>query len=447
MALKSGLFGMIESKISISTVFCFRGLIVFLIIFAVYSATLSHNYSGDSLSYAKAVESGALEQWIKFSHLLIHPLGWIFYQLWRLFGWSGGAMLPLQILNALGGALCVGFVYAISHHFSNSSKVSTIVAFGFAFSGATWLLSTEAEFVTVPLAFKLFVLWLLLAAVPRRMQRPAYAVLLGMGIAVAMLFYLNSAFLVPVVIVGLLLRKELPWRVRKRQVILVLIAVLLLMVVALSLIGTFLWREGDKPDLWLSIGGNEYGSWGWFDFAHGSYAFLRSIALYSNLGMNDRTNVYLAEATIAKRVLFYGYYLIILAAAGFPLILAVTKYRQWWSAQKSRVGALTIWTVLYAAFAVYWVPGDLTFWLPVLVAWWLLVAQILTYVKLKTKHLIALAVGVALLLVLNAAFLILPHHVRHRSQQENWGQTPIHSNLMSGEKFGPVPNFYSRGLD
>lgn len=107
------------------------------------------------------------------------------------------------------------------------------------------------------------------------------------------------------------------------------------------------------------------------------------------------------------------------------MILAAAKIRQWWPAHLSRAGALTTWTVLYAAFAVYWVPGDLTFWIPVLVAWWLLVAQVLTIVKPKKKHLVAVAAGVVLLLVLNAVFLILPHHNRPLNQQENWGQAPI----------------------
>lgn len=35
------------------------------------------------------------------------------------------------------------------------------------------------------------------------------------------------------------------------------------------------------------------------------------------------------------------------------------------------------WTVLYGAFVGYWVPGALSFWAPVLAAWWLLLAVVL----------------------------------------------------------------------
>lgn len=40
---------------------------------------------------------------------------------------------------------------------SESQRMATIIALGFTVSGGIWLLSVEAEFVTIPLAFQLLV--------------------------------------------------------------------------------------------------------------------------------------------------------------------------------------------------------------------------------------------------------------------------------------------------
>jgi hypothetical protein len=79
---------------------------------------------------------------------------------------------------------------------------------------------------------------------------------------------------------------------------------------------------------------------------------------------------------------------------------------------------LATWAALFGAFGFYWVPGDVTFWLPALAAWWLLAALVIQASAaggvsvgpdpMKRQALVGLAVGVIVLAVVNAAFEILP---------------------------------------
>ena len=198
-----------------------RGLLIPWLIaigaLVVYLATLSRHYTGDSIEYALAIESSDPTYLLDPYHPLLHPMGLAFSRLWQLLGWTGQALLPLQVLNALGGAACVGLVLALARALTQSTQIAVLVAAGFAVSGGHWMLSVEAEFVTVPLAAMLLVLWGLLAASPSQAKQDRYPVLLGLGTVLAIFCYLTAAFLVPVVITGLALDDRLSPAQRRRH--------------------------------------------------------------------------------------------------------------------------------------------------------------------------------------------------------------------------------------
>jgi hypothetical protein len=71
--------------------------------------------------------------------------------------------------------------------------------------------------------------------------------------------------------------------------------------------------------------------------------------------------------------------------------------------------------VLFAAFGFFWVPGDQSFWLPVLAAWWLMVSLALAAARVRGPGLAAVAAAVAVLAVGNLLFEIAPRHDLRRN--------------------------------
>ncbi len=379
----------------------------------LYLATLSRHYTGDSIEYALAIDLGDPAYLLDPYHPLLHPLGLAFYRLWQALGWTGQSLLPLQVLNALAGAVCAGLVTDIARRLTGSARLALVTGLGFAVSGGLWMLSVEAEFVTPPLASALLVLWALFAASPRRAGRTGYAILLALATAVAFWSYASGAILFLVVLTGILLDGRLEQSVRRRQA-LTYSSALLIVVIPATLIFLAQWSQGDwarVPAYFLSRG--SYSRFALSDLPHGVYGFLRSLALYPRLSLVGTTRQFLDQASPAGRGLFIAYYGLALLVACAPVALAVRHRQSLLATHRRSLAILAVWSAAFAAFAIYWVPGDVSFWLPVLAAWWLVLALVISVAgahRLKDSHrwLAGLTVAVIMLAVINGAFEILP---------------------------------------
>lgn len=380
----------------------------------LYLATLSRHFTGDSIEYALAIELGDPAWLLDPYHPLLHPLGLLVFRLWQALGWTGRALLPLQVLNALAGALCAGLLADSARRLTRSGWLALLAGLGFAFSGGLWMLSVEAEFVTPALAAALLVLWALSAASPRRAATASTAVLLALLTAVAFWSYASAAVLVPVVAVGILADGRLSKPTRRRQLLLYA-AALLAIVVPATLLFLTRWSEGDWSRVatyFLARGG--YSGVAWFDFAHGGYGFLRSLALYPGLSLTGTTRQFLAQASSGGTARFVLYYGLIALIALAPVVAALRLRARWLPDQRRLLIMLIVWSAGYALFAVLWVPGDVSFWLPVLAAWWLATALTVGACRSasqplhRRRWLVGLAVAVVGLGVANAAFEVLP---------------------------------------
>ncbi|MGD8586622.1 MAG: hypothetical protein PVJ75_14820 [Chloroflexota bacterium] len=343
----------------------------------LYLGTLSRHYSADSVLYALRIEGGDLGRILDPTHLLIEPLGLGWYRLWQGLGWQAGALIPLQAINALAGAAAAGLLYEIGRGISGSRRIGGAAAAGFAVSGGLWLLSVEAEFVTVPLAAALLVLWLVLTPPERLARRPlTYAVTLGAAIALAALFYLNGVMLVAVAAVGLMVQPGRSRRARLAQIAIMLLAAgAICLPVGAALLLQRSWTAwADK--MWQD-GGQGYLAFEWLDIPHGGYAFLRSLALFPGQALNDSGRAFLNEATWGQRLAFGATYGVVLLVALAPVYLALRLGRRLWRNMRREVIVLLAWSIIYGAFAIYWVPGDISFWAPLLAAWWLLAALVM----------------------------------------------------------------------
>lgn len=381
----------------------------------LYLVTLSNHATGDSIEFALAIERATPAVLLDPYHPLLHPAGLLFYRLWQLVGWTGRALVPLQVLNALAGGVCAGLLTAIASVLTRSRGLAALIGAGFAISGAQWLLSVEAEFVTVPLALALVVLWLLLAASPALLTRTRTPVLLGLTTVAAAAAYVSNALLVAVVLVGLRADGRLQPGLRRRHGRIYLAVVLMLFAPAyLAFLAA--WSRGNwraVPAYFLGRG--TYGHWAPFNIPHGVYAFLRSLALYPNLSLGGTTRQFLAQASLTGRLLFAGYYGLILVAVLAPFWLGWRRWSELWPARHRALLVLGTWLVLFSAFGFYWVPGDLSFWLPSLAVWWLIASLVLGVAEVRWRRLATVAAAVVILGLGNALFEVLPRHDLQRN--------------------------------
>ena len=359
----------------------------------LYGLTLSRHYSADSLLIARAIEQGHLRH---LAHPLLYPTGWAAYRLWQLLGWQGRALLPWQSLNALGGALCVGLTAYSLQRLTRSTAIAGWVAAGLAVSGGLWLLSTEGEGVTLPLAIQLAAVAWLLTAEEKRQHETAYAVGLGAVAALAIAFWLAAAWLLPA---GALIFRQNEWsrRAQRRQISLFLVTAL-----GLALPVIAVWGGG-----WPYPSG--YARVSWRDLPHGVYALSRTVALFPGLSLNSSTAAFWQTATLGQRALWAGYYV---GVAGLILSVVLGLWRarrRLWRTQPQAALAALCWVGSATALALAWVPGDLSFWLPVTVmGWWgvgWLAAQGEGWIRPNLLSLVCLSLA-----LLNGLFFILPQH-------------------------------------
>lgn len=123
--------------------------------FLLYLCTLSKSYFGDGLQRSMLIENGDLESILAPSHMLYPLMGLGFY---NVAGWHGGALVPLQVLSALGCSLR-RLMYLISARVTKSQIRSLSVAAMFAVSAGFWVYSTDAESVAPPFVLYLFLLY------------------------------------------------------------------------------------------------------------------------------------------------------------------------------------------------------------------------------------------------------------------------------------------------
>lgn len=101
-----------------------------------------------------------------------------------------------------------------------------------------------------------------------------------------------------------------------------------------------------------------------------------------------------------------------MVAAAVIVLPLVAAWRQRRGAAQL-LNRVLLWAALFAAFAFWWVPSDLEFWLPVAFAWWVVLALVIAPDKTRRYWVAMLTAG---LLLANGFGLILPHHDATRNQ-------------------------------
>ena len=379
----------------------------------LYLATRSRNYSGDAFGFTVTSERAPFWDAVESHQILTSIIAWSSYRLPKLFGWSGGAIEPLQIVNALAGGACVGLMYATAASLTESRRIAALAAAGFAVSGAPWLLSSDAEFVMVPLAFGAAALLLAVrAARPDHSIREAVAA--GALTGLAILASLPNAAAGLAFGAALAIDRKNGSDYIRRSAAFSLAALVMALPVYLLVAGSSVFAP-HPGSAW-------YGRLALGDVTHGAYAFLRSLVLAPGLSMGDHTALFLRAANRVERLAFGLRYVVSALIAATPFVVLIIARRR----GALRRGdplllplvAIIAWSASHALFAIWWVQGDISFWVPVTFGWWLIAAFAIRPILAPGRSSVGLGAICGLigfLAIGNASAVILPNRSLERN--------------------------------
>jgi len=364
-----------------------------LVATVLYMLTLTNGayFTRDTLLYAQAVEDG----WGTFhaQHLAYVPLGQLFYTIWTVLGYTGRALLPLQVLSVIVGALNVGLVHSsLRRIVSRPAALATTALF--ALSYGSWRYAVEANPYPMTMTGLLLVLMLLAA---RERRSLSWAILAGAATALASLFTLSGALLAPAVLVTF-------WRMpsghsgraeKARLSIAYMLA--LLAIVGSAYIAVAVGTEGVRTssDLmryltrfirgssgWLGTGG----ALSWRSFAKavpgfanifvGEVPFLRwmqsSARGWETLFAVSPAAVLVEKGATSVPIPGDVTLALIVSSAVFITLGIGTIWllRRWDRIRASNpylVDMMTVWFVSFSVGALIWLPENVHYWLPNLI--------------------------------------------------------------------------------
>jgi len=118
---------------------------VFAAALLLYLAFRSQYFNFDGIACATAVELSDFKHLVHGNHLAYGILGWLFDQGWRLLGYGGRAILPLQVLDGILGAAGAAVFASILLRAGRGVREALLGAAALAVSQAWWFWSLEAQ--------------------------------------------------------------------------------------------------------------------------------------------------------------------------------------------------------------------------------------------------------------------------------------------------------------
>lgn len=376
------------------------GAALVLLVYLGFHHSMSHHFSGDSLMHAHEIRERSLSEMAQRHRLLMNVSAWAFVSVRAPQADTLTWLRELQIFNALAGALAVGLMFGMLRQQSGRAGPALVAAGGLGFSHAAWLFSTDAEMVMPAIATMIAGLWIAMhIATHEDVGWPSFvaSVLLS---AFAFLLYAQSALLLLVMVAANLLAPDRPRFDRAWCASAYLLATVAL--VAAVYAGHAALTPGTLSGaLYGGQGlGTVYGTLSPSALPYGAYALLRSIANYPGLGPALRSREFLAAADSATTIRFALFYGVIALVVTSPVLIAGLRWRRFSRTLRCQLGLLALWALLNGLFALYWVPRDLQFWLPVTVSWWILVGLMLAFLQAERYGPAVLSFSAALVVTL-----------------------------------------------
>jgi Dolichyl-phosphate-mannose-protein mannosyltransferase len=325
-------------------------IVLFLGALLLYLTTLTHVHTFDALSYVTSVERKPWTEVFHPHHLAYGPLGALALALGRALGYTGGAALPLQLVNAAAGAAGVALFFSIARRVTCRPDLGLAAALLLGMAYAYWYYAVEIEVYTVATLFLLICLRLLVELIERPTRRGMLLLGIAQGGAV-LLHQTNALFCAPVLITFLVTNGDRllikggqdEAACQERVVVQHLLAYILPLALTVGLPYLFVglvvsgFRNWGEFAAWLT----EYARTGWWGGPITTQKWV-------DLGVG-------VTGTLAQP----GGTLLWLLLAG----LLVLHLRRLCSSTRPLVIGLATWLLVYGAFFLWWEPDNVEFWI------------------------------------------------------------------------------------
>lgn len=321
--------------------FSLSAVLLFLACLMLYLSTLVQVHTFDALSYALDVDKKPWQELFHPHHLAYGPLGALVRVLAGALGWSGSAVLPMQLANALAGALGVSLFAALVYALTRRHDLALCGALLLGGSYAYWYYAVEVEVYTIAALFLVLCLWLLVRLT--RAPDARLCVLLGLAQGLATLFHQTNVLLCVPAGVALLLAGG--QHAGGRWLFAAKLWLAYLLPLALVVGGSYLV---------VGFGISDFRSW---------QEFMQWNTAYARTGwwggpLTGSKLVELGRGLAGTLAHPYGAWLLL-----FLVGLLVLYLRRLLLRWRRLVLCLAAWLVVYGAFFLWWEPGNAEFWI------------------------------------------------------------------------------------
>ena len=303
---------------------------------ALYAMSMVMVHSYDALIYTYAARQGMqnLERLLHPHHLLYNSVGAINLAVWQSFGWRGDDIVPLQIMNAVFGGVCVALVYMLVTRYTRP-----LLALGAAMllglSHGDWLYSAEVEVYVLSV---LFLVASLYAALRLRDRR--WPFVLGILYGGAMLAHQTNVLFLPVLVLA---RAAVSPRPTIKQITIFAVMCALVVGIPYSLAAWLLGLTTPHSVWhWLTTHG-QIGAWG---------RVTDGTVVVALDGL--RTTIVAGSLPTSMPVRWIMMTLLVLISVGA------------YGVDRALARACMMWVVCYGIFFAWWEPANIEFWIAVL---------------------------------------------------------------------------------
>lgn len=386
---------------------------LFLAFVAVYFFTLSVYFAPDGVAFARLVDAGRLDRpgFFQAEHLLYPFIGWVWYQVWRFFGFEQGSLAALQILNIFLGAAGVTAIFlAMRLAFRGRRRTllpTLAAALAVGTTHAYWLHSTDAEDMIPSVAAVALAFCVLLICRNRRVPGRRLPVTLGLLLGLSFLLHGTQILFWPVALLGLYLpRRDARSAAWAGGAAVILVA----MAFAIVGIGALGFRSPGDFVAW-GAGAPGVGVWGRLDPRNLVIGLRTAIEAVVTVGDTLQLRALLGGSFASTTIpALFGAAGVLVVAIGTAAVLFRTRRRP---ADGWLVAVCLGWLVLSGLFAMFWAPEDVQFWItPILPASLLVLCAYFTLqASTRTPHdlLAGLSLfGLTSLITINAVTSLVP---------------------------------------
>jgi hypothetical protein len=384
--------------------------LLFIAIAVIYLSFPTRVYYWDGIAFAQAIENASRlnASLVHPNHLIYNFAGYLFFKLLRLFPGDLRAIRALQILNSLLSAACAGVLFVILLDTLRSLYLSVCLASLFAFSATWWKFSTDANAYIPAVLFLLISFYLVL---PDRKPRP---LLLGVTFFISLAFHQLSVVMFLVLALGIYLQ-DCPLSIKRRFLNAVYFSIVAFALIvtaygylfylargSFDIVALLRWASSFSPDAYTS-----FDVWSNIQYSlRGQVRLFFGGRLNSLKGLVNPFVVLLIVCLVSAVI-----WLVVeaLRRVGDRFDARPVRGLRLAPRQKTVLLLSLLWTAVYVAFLLFWLPQNTfyrLFYLPAII---LLLGLALSSSRRKLSRPVGFAaVFVAAVALANFLFLIYP---------------------------------------